>query len=205
MSPYSFSCIGFQQFGYQFTGFQVMGQLGFQGQFGNLGNQFGFGKGGSYLQFAVSKLGFGGCVGGVPSVAGMQGSFSQPFVGGQMGMSFGFNRDFAPAGAPLPGLGIGDDVIRRDFADSAYWTTTLRTDKSGKATARFKVPDSLTNWRVQAVAVSPKLHVGTASARFKTSRAIMIWPMLPRAFTAGDLVSVFGTVHNMSDQEQNVR
>jgi uncharacterized protein YfaS (alpha-2-macroglobulin family) len=95
--------------------------------------------------------------------------------------------------------------VRRDFADSAFWTTTLRTDKTGQASASFKVPDSLTNWRVQVVALSPKMHVGTATARFKTSRPIMIWPMLPRAFTEGDVVSVFGTVHNLTDTEQNVR
>ena len=33
----------------------------------------------------------------------------------------------------------------------------------------------------------------------------MIWPMLPRSFTEGDVVSVFGTVHNLTDQEQNIR
>src|SRR6185369_11663855 len=99
--------------------------------------------------------------------------------GGQMGMSFGFNRDFGggptgvPVGAPMSALGVGDEMVRRDFADSAYWSATLRTDKSGKATATFKVPDSLTNWRVQVTAVSPKMHVGTANTRFKTSRPVM--------------------------------
>jgi len=109
------------------------------------------------------------------------------------------------AGGPLPGLGISDGTVRRDFADSAFWSANLRTDKTGKATATFKVPDSLTGWRVQVVAVSPKLHVGTATTKFKTSRPVMIWPMLPRAFAEGDTVSVFGTVHNLTDQEQNVR
>jgi hypothetical protein len=213
-SPYSFSFIGPNlNFcgGFTCTGFSVLGEFGFSGQFGQFGIQggrnFGF-VGGGNLGFGG---GFGGIVGGVggfggvPSVAGIQGSFSHAPVGGQMGMSFGYNRDYGPVGAPLPGLGIGDDIIRRDFADSAFWTATLRTDKAGKATASFKVPDSLTNWRVQVTAVSPKLHVGTATARFKTSRPIMIWPMLPRAFTEGDVVSVFGTVHNMTDQEQNIR
>ncbi|MBM3982790.1 MAG: hypothetical protein FJ304_21470, partial [Planctomycetes bacterium] len=197
-----FSCGGFQQFGFGSYGFGAA----------NLGGQFGFGRGFGGGGFAGGIAGFGG------AFSGAQGSHSfpggnigiqgQPFVGGQMGFSNGFNRDFggAPAGAPLgaPGLGLADDVVRRDFADSAYWTTTLRTDKTGKATANFKLPDSLTNWRVQVVAVSPKMHVGSAQTRFKTSRPVMIWPMLPRAFAEGDLVSVFGTVHNLSDQEQNV-
>ncbi|MBN9118074.1 MAG: hypothetical protein J0I06_02720 [Planctomycetes bacterium] len=212
-----FNCNGFQQLGFAGS----FGIQGFSGQFGITGyNPWRYGFGG----FGGGLGGFGGGLGGfggVPSVAGFQGSFSyisgngvfsQPFVGGQMGFSAGFNRDFGPPGsgappigAPLPGLGVGEDVVRRDFADSAFWTANLRTDKTGKATAAFKVPDSLTNWRVQVVAVSPKMHVGTATSRFKTSRPVMIWPMLPRAFTEGDVVTVFGTVHNLSDREQSVR
>lgn len=196
------------------------GGLGFGSGIGSIsGANFGFGSGiggisGGSFGFGggIAGLGGGG-FGGVPSVAGFQGSFShpggnmgfsQPFVGGQMGMSFGFNRDFG-AGTPLPALGTGNDVVRRDFADSAFWTATLRTDKTGQATAAFKVPDSLTNWRVQVTAVSPKMHVGSATSRFKTTRPIMIWPMLPRTFAEGDVVSVFGTVHNLTDREQSVR
>lgn len=202
-----FSCNGFGQFS-GFNGFSAFGgSIGFGGIGGIGGGGFGGigGFGGGIAGFA------GGALGGLPpSVAGFQGSFSHP--GGQMGMSFGFNRDFAGgvpgaanAGGPLPGLGISEGTVRRDFADSAFWSANLRTDKTGKATATFKVPDSLTNWRVQVVAVSSKLHVGTATTKFKTSRPVMIWPMLPRAFAEGDTVSVFGTVHNLTDQEQNVR
>ena len=211
-----FNCNGYQFQGFQFQGFQFNGYP-FQGQFngypfqGQFGTNFGIGGGISGFGGGFGGFGGGGFAGGQGafSFPGGNMAFSQPFVGGQMGMSFGFNRDFgAPSGpvsAPLPGLGLNGEVVRRDFADSAFWTATLCTDKTGKATASFKVPDSLTNWRVQVTAVSPKLHIGTATARFKTSRPVMIWPMLPRAFTEGDTVSVFGTVHNLSDKEQSVR
>lgn len=208
---------GFSAFGGQFNGFG--GSFGFGvprhgfGGIGGFGGGFAGGFGGGGFGGAPGPFGggFAPSNGGLPpSVAGFQGSYSAP--GGQMGMSFGFNRDFSGgvpgavnAGGPLPGLGIGESTVRRDFADSAFWSAKLRTDKTGKATATFKVPDSLTNWRVQVVAVSPKLHVGTATTKFKTSRPVMIWPMLPRAFAEGDTVSVFGTVHNLTDQEQNVR
>src|SRR5579883_2016245 len=217
-------CGGFQCYGFQFSGFYPYGFSGMMGMggFGGQISQFGMGFGGGFGGFGGIAGGFGGGF-GVPSVAGMQGSFSypggnmafsQPFVGGQMGMSFGFNRDFSQLGGlpgpgavsgPMPGLGVDNNVVRRDFADSAFWTATLRTDKTGKATASFKMPDSLTNWRVQVTAVSPKLHVGSAVSRFKSSRPIMIWPMLPRAFTEGDIVSVFGTAHNLTNQEQSIR
>ncbi len=214
-------------YGYGFGGF---GQFGFQGQFaqlgqfGNLAGQFGIGGfqgyqyrnnqgfGGGVVGIGGGALGIagGGVFGGMPSVAGFQGSFSYPAVGGQFGMSFGSNRDFGlqfgggPAVAPLPGLGLADEVVRRDFADSAFWSAKVRTDATGKATANFKLPDSLTNWRVQVTAVSSKMHVGTGVAKFKSTRSVMIWPMLPRAFTEGDTVRVFGTVHNLTDKEQTI-
>ena len=50
------------------------------------------------------------------------------------------------------------------------------------------LPDSLTTWRVQVTAISSKMHVGSGTAKFKTTRSIMIWPMLPRVFTEGDRV-----------------
>ncbi len=226
---YGFGCGGWNMCGgFNCGGFQFNGNFG--GQFGNLGQQFGFGKGG-FGGFGGSfggggfNAGFGGNFGS-PNFGGggIGGGFGGAFAsgnfggggfgampGGQMGMSFGFNRDFgppgggAPIGAPLPGLGVGEDMVRRDFADSAFWSANLRTDRTGKAVATFKLPDALTNWRVQVTAVSSKLHVGTAATRFKASRPVMVWPMLPRAFTEGDTVSVFGTVHNLSATEQNVR
>ena len=93
-----------------------------------------------------------------------------------------------PGGAaPLPGLGLGDEVVRRDFSDSAFWTAKLRTDKTGKATVEFKVPDSLTNWQVAVTAVSHEDARRPGTAQFRSITPIMIWPMLPRTFTEGDI------------------
>lgn len=191
------------------------------------GGQFGFGAFNGSIGFGGPRFGFGGIGGfgsGFGGIGGIGGGFGgggafvggAPLGGARPGGNMGFSVPFASgpplgapgavnAGGPLPGLGIGEGTVRRDFADSAFWSANLRTDKAGKATATFKVPDSLTNWRVQVVAVSPKLHVGTATAKFKTARPVMIWPMLPRSFAEGDTASVFGTVHNLTDQEQNVR
>jgi uncharacterized protein YfaS (alpha-2-macroglobulin family) len=96
-------------------------------------------------------------------------------------------------------------MVRRDFSDSAFWNATVRTDAQGKATAEFKLPDSLTNWQVVVTAVSRKMHVGQTKARFRTFKPIMVWPMIPRVFTEGDSVSLFASVHNCTDQPQAIR
>jgi alpha-2-macroglobulin len=95
--------------------------------------------------------------------------------------------------------------VRRDFSDSAFWNATVRTDEHGKAKVSFKLPDSLTNWQVVVTAISPKMHVGSAKASFRTFKPVMVWPMLPRTFTEGDKVEVFASVHNRSDEPQRIK
>jgi uncharacterized protein YfaS (alpha-2-macroglobulin family) len=112
-------------------------------------------------------------------------------------------------GLPVPLIDADPDqghiFVRRDFSDSAFWTAALRTDKSGKASVEFKVPDSLTNWQVVVTGVSKKMRVGQTKSSFRTVKPIMIWPMLPRNFTEGDRVELFGAVHNRTEQAQSIK
>jgi len=121
---------------------------------------------------------------------GMNGAIS-----GQALMSYMPAAGLAPMPSPT-GLAGGSELsgaqsIRRDFSDSAFFDGRVRTDKNGKATVSFKMPDSLTNWRVSVVAVSPDLSVGRSAAGFQTYKPIMVWPMPARAFTVGDEVDIF--------------
>lgn len=49
----------------------------------------------------------------------------------------------------------GNDGIRRKFMDSAAFATG-KTDKNGKATVSFKLPDNITSWRLTGLAVGSK-------------------------------------------------
>ena len=117
----------------------------------------------------------------------------------------------APSGpialAPMDMTTGGDNstAIRRDFSDAAFWNAHVRTDARGHASVEFKLPDSLTNWRVVVTAVTKDLQVGTTSSHFRTFKPVMVWPMLPRNFTQGDIVSIFGTVHNHTDKSQTIK
>ena len=85
-----------------------------------------------------------------------------------------------------PEGGAARTGVRTDFSDLAYFNARVRTNARGRAVVRFKVPDSLTNWRVVVTAVSRQMHVGRTEARFRTFKPIMVWPMVPRIFTAGN-------------------
>jgi alpha-2-macroglobulin len=150
--------------------------------------------------------GFGGGRGGArgDSHMSISGNSSGSFAEGQ---GFISHMPIGPASAPLIDAGPdqGHISVRRDFSDSAFWNATVRTDKAGKASVDFKVPDSLTNWQVVVTAVSKKMHVGQTKSQFRTFKPIMVWPMLPRTFVEGDRVEVFGAVHNRTEQGQNIK
>lgn len=84
------------------------------------------------------------------------------------------------------GDGGGGLVPRRDFRAAALWAPSLVTDAAGHAKASFKVPDSLTTYRVMAVAVGEGDRFGYAEARVVASRKLMARPAFPRFFRAGD-------------------
>jgi uncharacterized protein YfaS (alpha-2-macroglobulin family) len=108
--------------------------------------------------------------------------------------------------APAQTLGAESTVsIRKNFSDAAFWNAKIRTDKNGKASINFKLPDSLTNWQVVVTAISPKMHVGQSKKSFRTYKPIMVWPMLPRSFVQGDVVDVYASVHNRSETTQTIQ
>jgi len=131
------------------------------------------------------------------------------FSGGASGnasYSAGGNMSFSVPAGPTP-MNITDGataVVRRDFSDSAFWSANTRTGADGKARVSFRLPDSLTNWQVVVTAVSRDMHVGRHTARLRTIRDVMVWPMLPRQFTEGDTVSIFGSVHNLTDADRDI-
>jgi uncharacterized protein YfaS (alpha-2-macroglobulin family) len=107
-----------------------------------------------------------------------------------------------PGSLQLPIQGVGSIPIRRDFSDSAFFDAKVRTDGQGKAVVRFKLPDSLTNWRVVVTGISRDLHIAHHTDSFKTFKPVMVWPMLSQSFTSGDRSKIFATVHNHTDKEQ---
>ena len=102
------------------------------------------------------------------------------------------------------GLDNGEDWLRRDFSDIAFWNAAVRTDANGKAKVDFKLPDSLTSWEVRVTAVSKQMHVGSASSIIKAVKPIMVQPVLPRIFVEGDEVMISAIIHNRSGAKQSV-
>ncbi|HEY4105659.1 MAG TPA: alpha-2-macroglobulin family protein, partial [Polyangiaceae bacterium] len=87
------------------------------------------------------------------------------------------------------GGGGGDSGVRRDFRQTAYFNPSVLTDAQGKAHVHFKLPESLTTYRIMAVAVSDTDHYGYGAASVTSSKRLMARPELPRFLRAGDSIN----------------
>jgi uncharacterized protein YfaS (alpha-2-macroglobulin family) len=100
------------------------------------------------------------------------------------------------------GGGGGDENegrLRKDFNPLAVWVGSAITNDQGVVQNTFTVPDTLTTYRVMAVAVSKDDRFGQGSAQFKVNKTLMLRQALPRfarpgdTFTAGVLVNHLAT------------
>jgi len=88
----------------------------------------------------------------------------------------------------LEGGGGGGEAMRRDFRQSVYFNPSLVTDGKGHAHASFTLPDSLTTYRVMAVAVAEDDRFGSADTPIVASKSLMARPAFPRVLRAGDTI-----------------
>ncbi len=94
--------------------------------------------------------------------------------------------------------------VRSNFTAIANFTPSVVTDKNGNVTVEFKLPDSLTKYRVWAVAVTDrKFGLGDASVVAKLP--FMVRPSFPRFLNLGDKAECSVVLQNQTDQDLVVR
>ncbi len=102
-----------------------------------------------------------------------------------------------PTGGGLGGGGEGAVVeVRTEFPDTAFWRANVVTDRVGQAQVTLTLPDSLTTWRMDARGVTRDTRVGSATLDVVATKDLLIRPVTPRFFTAGDSAGVAAVVHN---------
>ncbi len=107
----------------------------------------------------------------------------------------------APTGGGLGGGGEGAATeVRTEFPDTAFWRADVVTDRLGQARVTLTLPDSLTTWHMDARAVTRDTRVGSATLDVVATKDLLIRPVTPRFFTAGDSAVVAAIVHNNTSQ-----
>jgi hypothetical protein len=106
-------------------------------------------------------------------------------------------RALAPKGAEEGGGGgyaEGPSAdVRKDFRVLAFWLGSLATDANGRAAADVVLPESLTTYRIMAVAADRSSRFGAAQAEIRTNKPVLLKAAFPRFLARGD-TALFGSV-----------
>ncbi|MFN2148516.1 MAG: alpha-2-macroglobulin family protein, partial [Anaerolineales bacterium] len=90
--------------------------------------------------------------------------------------------------------------IRSDFNPLATFAPEVRTDATGQASVRVKVPDNLTRYRVMVVAVdSSGRQFGSAETNITARLPLMVRPSAPRFLNFGDSFELPVVLQNQTD------
>jgi uncharacterized protein YfaS (alpha-2-macroglobulin family) len=108
-------------------------------------------------------------------------------------------RVLTPKGATDGGGGgrdAGPGTLRRDFRVLAFWVGSLVTDAKGRARTEVTLPESLTTYRIMAVAGDRQSRFGWDQAEIRINKPLMLTPAWPRFLAVGDKARFGAVVHN---------
>ncbi|MCS6801064.1 MAG: Ig-like domain-containing protein [Chloroflexota bacterium] len=94
--------------------------------------------------------------------------------------------------------------VRSRFADTAFWSPRLVTDRNGEATFDVMLPDNLTTWRLTVKAVTRDSQFGQATHDIVSTKDLLVRPVVPRFLTSGDRATVGAIVQNLTDRPLEV-
>ena len=97
--------------------------------------------------------------------------------------------DEGGGGGEEPGAG----TMRKDFRVLAFWIGSVVTDANGQATTDVTLPESLTTYRIMAVAADKASRFGSAESEIRVNKPLTMKPTFPRFLARGDKAS-FGAV-----------
>lgn len=89
--------------------------------------------------------------------------------------------------------------LRENFTPCALWLDNVRTDENGCFSATFSNPDTLTRYRLMAVAATED-KFGSAKTSYHVTKPVMLEPIAPMGATEGDLLHLPVTVSMLPNQ-----
>lgn len=110
------------------------------------------------------------------------------------------------AAAPVTGAPSTEAPrLRQFFPETLYWNPELVTDAAGQARVEIPMADSITTWRLTALASSQDGRLGFTTQGLRVFQDFFVDVDLPVALTQGDEISIPVGVFNYLPQAQQVR
>lgn len=112
-------------------------------------------------------------------------------------------RHFGLKARPAGGGG-GSSATRELFDTLLHWRPRIRLDERGEAEIEFALNDSLSAFRIAAIASGGIDRFGTGYGRFRTTQDLMVLPGVAPVARDGDRMRPEFTVRNASDKTMQV-
>ncbi len=112
-------------------------------------------------------------------------------------------RVLTPKGATQGGGGgaeSGPGMMRRDFRVLAFWLGSIATDARGRAHADVTLPESLTTYRIMAVAGDKVSRFGWGQNEIRINKPVLLTQAFPRFLALGDKAYFGSVVHSQLKQ-----
>ncbi len=111
-----------------------------------------------------------------------------------------------PTSSVEGGGGVAEPVrIRRFFPETLYFNPAVITDGGGRATLNIGLADSITTWRMTAMASSAAGRLGSTTAGLRVFQDFFVDIDFPVALTQNDKVHVPVAIYNYLKADQTIR
>jgi hypothetical protein len=111
-------------------------------------------------------------------------------------------------GAETPGGGGGEAAaaswLRSRFNATAYWNPSVKVGPDGVARVPLRLPDTLTRYRIRAIAACAGQRFGHADAHMRVDRPLSVEAAAPRILRPGDRWVLGAVVQNRTDRDMPV-
>jgi hypothetical protein len=113
------------------------------------------------------------------------------------------------AGAPMRADGLKEKSrdpgapevkARTNFSETAHFDPQLKVHH-GQAEVRFKMPEQLTSWKIDASVLTADAKWGYASGQAVTKKDLMVQVEMPRFYRENDQGHIKAVVHNESERK----
>src|SRR5215470_11614066 len=103
-----------------------------------------------------------------------------------------------------PGGGGGHHITRELFDTLLLWRAVVPLDRNGNADLEIPLNDSLTSFRIVAIAATGLGDFGTGAATIRSTQELQLFSGLPPFVRAGDSFAAEFTVRNASEHPLQV-
>ncbi len=94
---------------------------------------------------------------------------------------------------------LTEEIVRKNFKDTAFWIPNLKTDKNGKAGLEVQFPDNLTEWRITSRGHDKSGRVGEVIEKKLVTKDLVLRLAKPRFLIEGDEIELLGIINNNSN------